>query len=153
MAVFPWLLQHWLDFLQSGGIVAGLVFTAISLRTDTKVQRVANLLDITKQHRDIWTQLFERPDLKRVIDPKADLKADPITSEEELFVGIVILHLSAAQEAIKQGMFAAPEGLQKDVRRFFSWPIPKAVWEKTKEFHDQDLVRFVEKSVSTLSEN
>jgi hypothetical protein len=148
MAVFPWIIQHWLDLLQSIGIVGGLALTAISLRSDTKVQRVSNLLNITKQHREIWTRLYEHPELKRVISPAADLAEKPLTDEERLFIEFVVLHLNAAQEAIKQGMFVAPENLRKDVRRFFSLPLPKAVWELTKDFQDRDLVRFVEQCLA-----
>jgi hypothetical protein len=34
--------------------------------------------------------------------------------------------------------------LRQDVRSFFSLPLPKAVWEKTKIFQNQDFVKFVE---------
>ena len=103
---------------------------AISLRADSNVQRVSN----PKQHREIWTQIFDRPELKRVLDSKADMTANPITHEERIFVNFVVLRLSVAQEAIKQGMFTPPDGLRDDMRRFYSRPIPKAVWEITNLF-------------------
>jgi hypothetical protein len=144
MGVFHWITQHWLDLLQSIGIVGSLAFTAVSLRVDSKVRRVSNLLSITDQHRQIWLNLYKRPELARVVDPAADLTRQPVTTDEELFVTLVVLHLSSAQEAMKQGMFAAPDGLQRDIQRFFSWPIPKSVWERIKAFQDKDLVEFVE---------
>ena len=151
MGVFPWITQHWLDLLQSLGIVSSFAFAAISLRSDMKVQRVSNLLTITKHHRDIWTRPYDQPELARVLDPDADLKTNPISAAEELFVSFVVLHLSSAQEAIKQGMFAAPDGLRKDVQRFFSRPIPRLVWERTKAVQDRDLVRFVEECLAGFS--
>lgn len=144
MGIFHWLVQHWVDLVQSVGIIGGLVFTALSARTDSDVRRVANLLTITKHHRDIWTWFYERPDLLRVIDPNPDLEKHPITKAEELFVTLVVLHLSSAQEAIKQGMFAAPDRLQMDVRLFFSPPIPRAVWERIKPLQDSDFAAFVQ---------
>jgi hypothetical protein len=37
------------------------------------------------------------------------------------------------------------EALRKDIRWFFSLPVPKAVWEETKLRQDAGFVRFVEK--------
>jgi hypothetical protein len=36
------------------------------------------------------------------------------------------------------------EGLARDIAQFFSLSIPKAVWEKTKQFQNDALVRFIE---------
>jgi len=144
MGVVDWAAHHWLDLLQSAGIIGGLFFTAISLRIDARVRRVANLLTLTGHHRDIWTQLYRRPQLARILDSKADLDKIPVTDEEELFVLLLVLHLSGVQEAMKQGMFVAPDGLRKDIQRFFSRPIPKAVWARIRLLQDQDFVRFVE---------
>ena len=38
MGAMAWLQLHWLDILQSIGIVSGLFFTAVSIRTDSNVQ-------------------------------------------------------------------------------------------------------------------
>src|SRR6266446_2193657 len=113
MRGIQWATGHWLELLQSIGIVGGLLFTALSLRIDAKVRRVANLLTITEHHRAIWTRLHDRPELSRVINPAADIQREPVTDAEELFVMLVVLHLGSAQEATKQGMFAAPDGLRK----------------------------------------
>jgi hypothetical protein len=144
MEVYQWVIQHWLDLLQSVGIIGGLVFTAHSLRINSKVRRVSNLLTITEHHRAIWTPLFERPELARVIDPTADVRKRPVTNAEELFVLLAVLHLGGAHEAAKEGLVAAPDGLQKDFRRFFSWPIPKEVWKRIKPFQDAELFRLIE---------
>lgn len=144
MEVLLWIQTHGLDLLQSTGIVAGLCFTAWSLRVDAKVRRVANLLTITGQHRNIWTRIYERPELTRVLEESVDLAVAPVTQQEELFILLIVLHFSSAQEAIKQGMFPAPEGLSKDIQWFFSRPIPKVIWKRIRPFQDADFVRFVE---------
>ncbi len=151
MGAVEWLQLHWLDFLQSLGIVGGLLFTAISLRTDSKIQRVANLLSFTKQHREIWTRVHEKPELSRVLETRLNLEKEPITKDEELFVTFVVLHLSVFQEAMKQGLLISPEGLQRDVKNFFSLPIPLAVWEKMKPLQDQDFIKFVESAMRSDS--
>src|SRR5215207_2168581 len=135
-----WIAQHWTELLQNAGIIGGLLFNAVNLRLDTKARRVSNLLKITEGHRELWSKLYERPELSRVLDIDADVEQRPVSGEEELFVVLLVLHLSSAQEAIKQGMFTAPEGLRRDVRQFFSKPIPRTVWERIKVFHDADFV-------------
>src|SRR5687767_4332729 len=108
MGFLNWLRDNWFTLLQSLGIIGGLFFTAISLRVDTKVRRVGNLFAVTKQHREIWTALYSRPDLKRVVDTSANLATKPITDEEELFVNLLILHLASNYHAAKAGMFMLP---------------------------------------------
>jgi len=38
---------HWLDLLNAVGVVASLLFTAFSIREETKTRRVGNLLTLT----------------------------------------------------------------------------------------------------------
>jgi hypothetical protein len=144
MDFFHWAADSWFVLLQSGSIVAGLVFTAVALRDDTRARRVGNLIAITQHHREIWTHLYSRPNLSRVLDSNVDLEKNPVTDEEELFVNLLILHLNSSYQAMKYGNFIKPEGLHQDIRLFFSLPIPSAVWEATKIFQDKDFVEFVE---------
>ena len=146
MGFLPWVSDNWYNFLQSIGVVGGLLVAAAAFRLDAKTRRVANLLEITKQHREIWTELYDRPELARVSDENVDLKQEPITAEEELFIGLLILHLNSSYYALKDGVFIKPDGLRKDIQTFFSRPLAKFVWEKMKQLQDDDLVRFVESS-------
>jgi hypothetical protein len=144
MAFTVWLSENWYSALEAAGIIGSFIFTAVSVQTDTKARRIENLLKFTEQQRDIWRELLYRPELSRVLDIKPDLRAKPITQEEELFVGFLILHLNGAYQAIGNGMFASPEGLKADVMEFFSCPIPKAIWEKEKIFQNKKFIAFVE---------
>ena len=81
MGFLHWFGQYWFVLLQGAGIVGGLLFTAVSLRIDTRVRRVGNLISITHEHRDIWTQLYSRPELWRVVDRHVDLRKSPPTDE------------------------------------------------------------------------
>ena len=144
MEVVFWIDQNWFTLLQSIGIVGGLLFTAAALRLDAKTRRIANLIEITKQHREIWTELYRLPELARVSDGAVDLTEKPLKVEEELFIGLLILHLNSAYHAMKDGVFTKPDGLRKDVQQFFSRPMAKVVWEKVKPLQDVEFVRFVE---------
>jgi|ERR1051325_5134739 hypothetical protein len=144
MGVLHWFEQNGSVLLQNVGIIGGLIFTALSLRIDASVRRVSNLMTLTHYHRDIWTRLYTRPELSRVLKEKPNLERFPINHAEELFVTLLILHLNTAYEAMKHRMFVQPEGLRRDIISFFSLPIPKTVWENNKQLQNKDFVRFVE---------
>jgi hypothetical protein len=145
MGFLIWVRENWFVALQSLSILGGLFFTAISFRVDTKARRIGNLITLTQQHRDIWTQLYKRPELARVLDRAVILHNAPITREEELFVTLLILHLSSAFHAMQAGLFMTPQGLSEDIIQFFSLPIPKAVWSEVQRLQDADFVEFVER--------
>jgi hypothetical protein len=144
MEGIAWIEHNWFVLLQSVGIIAGLVFTGVTLRLDVKSRRVSNLIELTEGHRDIWSQFYRRPELARVLNPHVDLSSAPVTEEERIFVSFLILHLSSTYHALHHGLTMDPEGLRQDIRRFFSLPIPHAVWEKVHALQDRAFVKFVE---------
>ncbi len=150
MEVSPWFTEHWFDLLQTVGIVGGLLFTAYAMRKEERARKVSNLLAAKQQYREIWEALYEHPKLFRVLKTDVDLKNQPIADDEWLFVKFIILNLDTIYRAMNMGMFVKLEGLQKDVKEFFSAPIPRAVWGKLKSLQDQDFAAFVE---SCLTEN
>jgi len=146
--ILQWISAHWFDLLQTAGIVGGFIFTGITLREDTKVKRLQSLFTITKSHREIWSEIYQRPDLSRILDQTADVNAQPVTKEETLFVNFLIFHLNNSYQAICDGLYSRPEGLGEDIKSFFSLPIPRTVWEQTKKFQDRDFVAFVADSIT-----
>jgi hypothetical protein len=116
----------------------------LSLRSETKTRRIANLLTITANHREIWKEFLNNPKLARVRDVAADIVKQPVTDEERLFVIMVILHISSAYYAMKDGLVVKLEGLRGDVAQILARPVPNAVWEKIKQFQNDDFVAFVE---------
>ena len=144
MELSQWFAQHGFTLLQSTGIIAGLLFNALAFRADAKSRRVTNFITVTAHHREIWSRFAAQPELFRVLDPNADLNVTPITREEELFTRDLILHLSSAHQAMRDGWLMKWEGLPRDVRWFFSLPIPKAVWERLKPLQNREFVRFVD---------
>ena len=144
MEVSRWAVENWFDILNAIGIISGLFFTAHSLRSETKTRKVANLLAMTANHREIWKETFTRPDLAEVVNPSADVVKQPVTYDQEIFVKMVILQLSSVYEALKNELVIQQEGLRRDAASFLSLPIPGAVWEKIKVFQNADFAAFIE---------
>jgi hypothetical protein len=142
-----WFALNWFKLFSSAGIIGGLWFTAFSLHSETKTRRIANLLTLTANYREVWKEFFRSPELARVIEPSADVAKQPVTPAEEFFVNIVISHTSSVYEALKDELLTKQEGLRRDVRSFFSLPVPKAVWTKTKLLQNHDFAAFIESSL------
>src|SRR5262245_33463143 len=104
MGFLGWIADKWFTLLQSAGIIGSLLFTAIELHDDAKSRRASNLIEITKAHRDIWSQLYQHPELARITKFDVDLKKRPATIKEEIFVRAVILHLNSAYHAMRSGV-------------------------------------------------
>lgn len=145
------IAEHWFEGLQSLGIVLGFFFTGTSLLVEAKARRINNLLTITDNHRALWTQLYQKPELSRVLEASVDVAVSPVTPDEELFVMLVVLHLNSAHETMRAGMFSKPEGMAQDVQEFFGLPIPKAVWLRIRHFQNASLRDFVERPAQTKS--
>jgi hypothetical protein len=142
--MWGWFVQNWASFFGTAGIIASLLFTAVSLRADTKSRRVSNLITITQSHREMWKVFIENPTLARVFDPGADIAQSPVTREEEIFANLVLVHLSSVYQAMKSELLTSLDGLQRDVGAFFTLPIPMSVWEKNKLLQNQDFAEFVD---------
>jgi hypothetical protein len=144
-----WFTQSWMDLLQNVGILSTIGFTVYSLRREETSRRNANMLTVATRHHDIWKQLVERPELSRIRAERADLEANPLSDEEQVFITGLIVHLDTVYRSMKMKMVVPIEGLRKDVKNFFSRPVPKAAWEKLKPFQDGDFVKFVEQSLNS----
>jgi hypothetical protein len=142
-----WFGQHGYDVISAVGIIAGLGYTAASFRADTRSRRLANLVQLTQQHREIWEELLAKPQLVRIKDSKADLYTKPISPEEFRFVTFLIMHLHCWYRALLGREVSGLEGLTRDMKAFFSLPIPSRVWQECRAFYDADFVDYVERAV------
>jgi len=147
MGFYGWVGQNWLALVQTAALFTGLLFTGIAVMLDARARRVGNLIQLTQQHRDLWERLYTQSELARILDPAADAVKSPVTVEEETFVIFLILHLNNTYYATRAGFYQKMHGLRKDIERFFSLPIPHAVWEKVKDLQDESFVRFVDTSL------
>jgi len=135
------------DLIGIVGAVCGIVslcFTAIALRSETKSRRDANLLAITANHRELWKTYLTEKSLARVRDPHADTKHQPVTDREHIFVISVILHMNSVFYLVRDRLVVTMEGMSRDVAQILSRPIASEVWEKIKQFQNEDFVVFVE---------
>jgi hypothetical protein len=144
MAFADWMSHNWFPFVQTVTLAAGFVLIGVALLFDARARRVANLIRLTEQHRDLWERMYVQPELARIFDIGADTTDKAVTSHEETFVIFIILHLSTTYYAMRSGVFRRSQGLRNDIVRFFSLPIPHAVWEKVKDLQDAPFVNFVE---------
>ena len=147
--VTAFITRNWIDVLQSIGIVAGLFTTAYTLHEEAEARRVSNLFTLTKHHREIWSFVIEKPELSRILDERVDLTRCPVTEFERLLVRFLILHLATSFEARKRRMYFAEEGLKRDMREFFSLPIPRDVWSGVRAYQQQDFVSFVDEALTS----
>jgi len=144
MGIGDWILQNWFNLFSAIGIITGLWFTAFSLRSDTKTRRVANLLTITANHREVWRVFLDDKGLARVRDASADTIKQPVTDAERVFVTFVILHMSSVFYAMNDQLVVKLEGLRRDIAQFFALPVPREVWDKIKVVQNDDFIVFVE---------
>lgn len=149
MELLHYLVEHGFSAFGTGALALSLFITAFELHHVQKAQRIRNLFAITSQHRDIWSNLLERPELRRVLDPKADAERHPPTTAELLFVTFLIHHFVACQEAAKARVLTPVGDLGADVRKFFSLPVPNRVWRIRRNLLDPDFVAYVENHLKT----
>ncbi len=140
-----WIAQNWFALVQTGALAGGFFLMAAAVLFEARARRVGNLIQLTEQHRALWERMYSQPELARILDQDANLTPVPVTAEEEMFVIFIILHLSSTYYAMRSGFFQKPQGLRKDIERFFSLPIPHAVWSKVRDLQDESFVRFVER--------
>ncbi len=139
-----WFRDNWFSLVQSGGIVAGLVFTAWSLRRDGRDRRTATRLGLAEHHRELWAEVHRRPDLARLLRDDTDLVLDPVTSGEEEFLNVAIYHFQTCWELSREGQLLSRTALELDARSFFSHPIPHTVWTRSRHWRDPAFVAFID---------
>jgi hypothetical protein len=147
MGLMAWIIEHWTGAVESAGIIGGLLFTGFGYFRDARVRRVETLIEITKQHRELWTHLGERPESATLFDRDRDLDADPVTDREVQFVNLLLLHLRATFYARRARIYIQPERIDQDIRSFFSYPASRAVWERLKNSHDRRFIAFIERKL------
>ena len=144
MGIWHWLADNSFNLISAAGIIGSFFFTAHSLRSETKTRRIANLLTITANHREVWKVFLADKGLARVRDPLADIIKQPVTDAERFFVTLVILHMGSVYHAMSDQLVVKVEGLRRDIAQFLSLPIPREVWDKIKVLQNDDFAAFVE---------
>jgi hypothetical protein len=144
MEIGRWFANNAVELLSAFGIVGSLFITTLSFRSEAKTRRIANLLSITANHRELWKAYLTDKELTRIRDVSAMTSKQPITEAERIFVTMVIQHLNTVFYAMNEQLVVKVEGMRRDVAQFLSLPIPREVWEKIKVLQNDDFVAFVE---------
>jgi hypothetical protein len=145
---WEWLGTNWVPLIETGS----LVFAIFAIYDNTKARRLSNLLRLTQSHRELWSEPIRRPALARILDSTRNLSQDPLSTEEEEFLNLAILHVRACFQAIRDGMPIHAAGVEADVRAFFSLPAVQSVWNRRKPFYEKQFIAWIEDHKSGDSE-
>lgn len=145
-----WLQQNVLNFVQTLAILVSITIAIIEFRKSARTNRLSTTLEITTSHRHLWSFALSDPDLSRVLLNDIDLKKEPITDKEKLFVTLLIAHVSYVFRAHQVGLYKIDEASMGDIARIFSLPIPNAVWSGLRIKYDKQFVNLVDRAMKTL---
>jgi hypothetical protein len=146
MTLATWGIERWKEIFEFGGTLGALLFTGVALHVDARVRRAETLIEINKQHRELWMSFYERPQLARLLDENRSLKTHPLTDEEVRFANFFFNHLRVTFYAGFARIYVQPDKVSADVRDFFSYPAIAAAWDRLKDSHDAKFVAFVERN-------
>lgn len=139
-----WLNGNWFSLVQSLGIIASILLTTTTMRRDRKSRRIGDYLALTSEHRELWGDLNRRRELARVVSPEVDLLAEPLSTAEEEFLLLVIVHFHTGWLLARQGSLVDIQVLARDAGAFFRLPLPRLVWNRTRSVRDPLFVAFVD---------
>jgi len=149
-----WIKGEWFSVVQTVGIIGGLLFTGITCQQQAKAQKeqakaqdTQNLIAFADRHRSLWSEVYQKPELQRIFRCSVDLVATPPTVAEEEYLNVVFAHYETGWQIAENSYPRYLEPLILDVAKFFSFPIPSAVWQKTERSRDQQFVEFVKKAM------
>ena len=146
-----WLNAHWFDVVQTLGIVSSILLTSAALRSQAVSQNLGHYLTLVADHRELWSEAHRRPDLARIFRADVNLKVEPMTTAEEEFLNLAIEHFATGWLMARGTRFLHLQGLAADAATFFSRPLPRCAWDRTKHARDPRFVRFVEHAIAHRS--
>jgi len=136
------LQQHLFDIIQTIFLVLGFYLAAKSYQDDDRSRQVGHLLQLGESYRKIKETLIEKPELASIFNTKKD--ASKITTIERNYIQQVIMQMYSVYIATKLGQFDSFEGIENDIRRYLSFPLPNQVWEEVKIFQDREFVAYID---------
>jgi len=145
-----WVDGNWFNLIQTAGVIGTLLFAGLGLHREASAKEIQNLLTLAEHHRDLWSKISGNKDLVRIFKADADVEQNPPTIAESEFLNLVLVHFETGWSVANAGGITTLLDMQLDVRGFFSLPLPRAVWEKTKKYRNQRFVRFVENALLTI---
>jgi len=116
-------------------------------RPEAKARETENLQTLAEHHRDLWSKVTGNKELERIFKPDADIEQTPPSIAESEFLNLVFVHFETGWSVAKAGGITTIRDMQLDVRGFFTLPVPRNVWARTKKYRNPKFVRFVEKTL------
>lgn len=142
-----WVAENWFNLVQTIGVIGSLLMTAAAACREARAKEIENLLIIAEHHRELWTVARQRVELKRIFQEDFCALKSPVTVAEQEFLNLVLAHLLTSWRIAKAGGIITLKELADDAKDFFTLPLPRAVWEKTKTNRNPEFVRFVENAL------
>jgi hypothetical protein len=143
VALSSWGEANWFSVIQTAGIMGSLWLAMSAARQEAKAKEIDNLLTIAEHHCELWGDVHKKRELDRIFQTTCDGLAPGLTVAEEEFINLAIVHYLTGWRIAKSGGLTSLKELGADVRGFFSLPLPRAVWEKTKNYRNRHFVKFV----------
>lgn len=142
-AFSSWVDGNWFNVIQTVGIIGSLWAATSAANRDAKAKEIENLLTLSEHHRELWKEVPQRKDLARIFCQDANALLTPATMAEAEFLNLVIVHFQTGWWIARAGGITALQEMKADIRSFFTLPLPRAVWEDTKQDRNKEFVRFV----------
>ena len=150
-AFSSWVDGNWFNVIQTVGIIGSLWVATTAANRDARAKGIENLLSLSEHHRELWKEMPGQNDLVRIFQPDADTVLVPVTVAEAEFLNLVIVHYQTGWFIAKADGPTTLAEMRADVRSFFTLPLPRAVWEKSRHNRNKDFVRFVERALTSAS--
>jgi hypothetical protein len=147
MASSSWVGENWFNLIQTVGIVGSLLLAMAAAKREAKTREIENLLTISDHHRELWSGARQQAELERIFREDDQSLNLPVTVAEAEFLNLVMAHYLTSWRISNIGGIITLKELAADLRDFLSLPLPRAVWEKTKESRNRKFVRFVERAL------
>jgi hypothetical protein len=143
-AFASWVDGNWFNVMQTVGIAGSMWLTMAAANRDAKAKEIENLLSLSEHHRELWKEIPQRMDLARIFQTDGDVLLTPPTVAETEFLNLVFVHFQTGWRVAKAGGITTLKEMKSDIRDFFSLPLPRAVWEKTKSARNKTFASFVD---------
>ncbi len=138
-----WLSANWFSLVQSAGIIISILLTAAAMRRERRSRRVGDYLALASEHRELWGDLHRRPELARVVASEVDLLEQPLSTAEEEFLLLIIVHFHTGWLLACQDSLVSRAVLARDAGAFFRLPLASEVWKRTQAARDPAFVEFI----------
>jgi hypothetical protein len=137
------------QLIQLSLIVGGLLFTVIQLRRTAKAARVANLLALTKNHRELWSILLNDPQLRQILFSTREVgSTHDLSSEERLLVNFFLLHMATSFELQRARMITRNRATAADMADIICLPAFRVVWQEHSRYHPRRFQRYIERAIA-----